>query len=280
MRVAGRAALRRATSCGRCARRPWTRRGAFRRPRRRIDLPRTLAARTFWEFDDAANAPLHGFAGADDYYARASSLRLSSRRSTTPSLCLSAEDDPFLPREALDRARGGAAPSIEFRTTPRGGHIGWVAGVWPARPVYYAERAAVDWLSRRGSPPPAASLRRGRGPLALGGGREVLRGRVGVDDGAAAHDDAVRDLGVLADRRDAEAVGRLLAGATLPTRARARRCGPSCRRSRARRARPASIQRVGQDHGLADHRVRTDVDAGREDALLDARARRDRCSRP
>ena len=25
----------------------------------RIDVPRTLSARTFWEFDDAANAPLH-----------------------------------------------------------------------------------------------------------------------------------------------------------------------------------------------------------------------------
>src|SRR6185369_2350547 len=29
----------------------------------RIDVPRMLNARTFWEFDDAANAPLHGFAG-------------------------------------------------------------------------------------------------------------------------------------------------------------------------------------------------------------------------
>jgi len=33
----------------------------------RIDVARTRNARTFREFDDAANAPLHGFAGADDY---------------------------------------------------------------------------------------------------------------------------------------------------------------------------------------------------------------------
>ncbi|MFY9552751.1 MAG: alpha/beta fold hydrolase, partial [Thermoanaerobaculia bacterium] len=69
----------------------------------RIDVARVLAARTFWEFDDAANAPLHGFAGADDYYRRASSLPLLSSIAA-PTLCLSAEDDPFLPREALARA--------------------------------------------------------------------------------------------------------------------------------------------------------------------------------
>jgi predicted alpha/beta-fold hydrolase len=69
----------------------------------KMNLGRTLAARTFWEFDDAATAPLHGFAGADDYYFRASSLpRLASIAS--PTLCLSAADDPFLPAETLARS--------------------------------------------------------------------------------------------------------------------------------------------------------------------------------
>jgi predicted alpha/beta-fold hydrolase len=103
--------------------------------------------RTFWEFDDAANAPLHGFAGADDYYARASSIRFLPRV-TTPTLCLSAQDDPFLPAEALSRAREAAAPAIEFRVTPRGGHIGFVGGP-PWRPRYWAEESAVRWLAER-----------------------------------------------------------------------------------------------------------------------------------
>jgi len=114
----------------------------------RIDVPRTLSARTFWEFDDAANAPLHGFTGADDYYARASSIGYLPRVAT-PTLCLSAEDDPFLPREALGRARAAAAASVQFGVTARGGHIGFVSGAWPGRPVYFAERQAVDWLARR-----------------------------------------------------------------------------------------------------------------------------------
>jgi hypothetical protein len=113
----------------------------------RIDVPRMLAARTFWEFDDAANAPLHGFAGADDYYARASSIGFLSRV-TTPALCLSAEDDPFLPAEALSRAREAASPAIEFRVTRHGGHIGFIGGP-PWRPRYFAETFAVDWLAER-----------------------------------------------------------------------------------------------------------------------------------
>src|SRR5262249_45607361 len=111
----------------------------------RIDVARTLSARTFWEFDDAANAPLHGFAGADDYYTRASSIGFLPRV-TTPTLCLSAADDPFLPSEPLARARTAAAPAIEFRITARGGHIGWIGGA-PWRPRYFAESFAANWLA-------------------------------------------------------------------------------------------------------------------------------------
>ena len=113
----------------------------------RIDLPRALAARTFWEFDDAANAPLHGFDGADDYYRRASSLGyLSGIEAAT--LCLSAADDPFLPGEALERARRAAPRSVEFVVTARGGHIGFVSGRAPWDARYWAEGVAIDWVAR------------------------------------------------------------------------------------------------------------------------------------
>jgi uncharacterized protein len=114
----------------------------------KIDVARTVASRTFWEFDDAANAPLHGFAGAEDYYRRASSIGFLPRVAT-PTLCLSAQDDPFLPSEALERARSCATPAVEFLVTTRGGHIGWVAGTWPGRPRYFAEEVVVEWLGRR-----------------------------------------------------------------------------------------------------------------------------------
>lgn len=133
----------------------------------RIDLPRTISARTFWEFDDAANAPLHGFKGADDYYRRASSLSFLPRIAT-PTLCLSAEDDPFLPPEALERARAATSPAVTFATTPRGGHIGWVSGPAPWRPRYWAEEFVVDWLAGRLAQAPKAVFRTSGPRRALG----------------------------------------------------------------------------------------------------------------
>lgn len=114
----------------------------------RVDLAATLRARTFVEFDEAATAPIHGFASADDYYTRSSSLQFLSRI-TTPTLVLNAEDDPFLPREALERARAAASPAIDFRTTPCGGHTGFIAGTYPWRCEYWAEERIVEWLSER-----------------------------------------------------------------------------------------------------------------------------------
>jgi predicted alpha/beta-fold hydrolase len=112
-----------------------------------LDLARVRGARTFFEFDDAATAPLHGFSGAADYYARSSSLGFLPRVAT-PTLCLSAEDDPFLPAGVLARAADAASPSVELVTTRRGGHIGFVAGP-PWSPRYWAEETVIDWLSRR-----------------------------------------------------------------------------------------------------------------------------------
>ncbi len=111
---------------------------------RKIDLDLMDRARTFAEFDDAATAPLHGFTGARDYYDRCSSVHfLPDIR--TPTLCLSAEDDPFLPPEVLERVRRDRARCTEVRFTRRGGHLGFVGGV-PWRPMYWAEQTAMDFL--------------------------------------------------------------------------------------------------------------------------------------
>ena len=110
-----------------------------------IDLERVLRARTFWEFDESATGPLHGFTGADDYYARSSSIRFLDRI-TTPVLALNAEDDPFIPAEVLLRAKAAASPAIDFRITRGGGHVGFIGGRAPWRCEYWAEVLAVRWL--------------------------------------------------------------------------------------------------------------------------------------
>jgi predicted alpha/beta-fold hydrolase len=116
--------------------------GRFPEAAARIDLHRVARSRTFRDFDDSATGPLHGFAGAEDYYARSSSLGFLSRIET-PTLCLSAEDDPFLPASVLPRVRGAASPAVTLMTTPRGGHVGFVSS---AGVRYWAEELALDFM--------------------------------------------------------------------------------------------------------------------------------------
>ena len=112
-----------------------------------FDGDRVRRAKTFWEFDDAATAPLHGFRDAADYYDRSSSLRFISGVAV-PTLAFVALDDPFIPRAVIDQAVSLASsnPSIGIELTERGGHVGWIEGsVWPSH--YYMEPRIVEFLS-------------------------------------------------------------------------------------------------------------------------------------
>lgn len=117
-------------------------------------------ARTLYDFDDSVTAPVHGFRDASDYYSRSSSVNFLTgiRR---PTLLLSARNDPFLPRDVLDRVVNVAARndflSVEFHEL--GGHVGFVSGQNPLHPHYYAEERVVDFLARAVSTLPAARLR-------------------------------------------------------------------------------------------------------------------------
>jgi predicted alpha/beta-fold hydrolase len=113
-----------------------------------IDLDGTLKARTFWEFDDAATAPLHGFAGADDYYRRSSSAGFIPAISV-PTLVVHSRDDPFLPVDAIPEAAMHANPSVTPLISNHGGHVGFVAGDVPLAPRFWAEDRIARWLADR-----------------------------------------------------------------------------------------------------------------------------------
>lgn len=112
------------------------------------DLARLERVTTLLEFDDLVTGPLHGFAGADDYYTRSSSLHFL-RDIRRPTLLLSAIDDPFLPREVLDQVRAVARENAQLHPefVEKGGHVGFVAGRIPWRAFYYAEWRVTDWLA-------------------------------------------------------------------------------------------------------------------------------------
>jgi predicted alpha/beta-fold hydrolase len=123
------------------------------------DLDRVRAARSFHEFDDAATAPLHGFASADDYYARSSAKGfLSDIR--TPTLLLQSLDDPFLPPAALPLAEIQANPNLVPVITRTGGHVGFIEGS-PWRPRFWAEAEAARFLAGQLMAEPGGSVRSG-----------------------------------------------------------------------------------------------------------------------
>jgi predicted alpha/beta-fold hydrolase len=113
-----------------------------------LDLDRVFRARTLWEFDDAATAPLHGFEDAADYYGRSSCNQfLGGVR--VPTLLLHARNDPFLPPEAIPYQRVAANPSLIPAFTSSGGHVGFVSGRVPWRPAYWTETAAARFLREK-----------------------------------------------------------------------------------------------------------------------------------
>ncbi len=111
-----------------------------------------LARLTLPLFDELYTAPAWGFAGAQDYYRRSSSLPLIPRIGV-PGLILTARDDPFI---AVEPFEGLARPgNVEVRIVPQGGHLGWLGwdGAWGIR---WGERQVGNWIVNRvgGEPRP------------------------------------------------------------------------------------------------------------------------------
>ncbi len=125
------------------------RRKAIAKRRLFPDVPFTeaevRACRTFAAYDERVTSRLHGFAGALDYWRRASSGPFVGgvRR---PLLAISAEDDPIVPGDALPRA-AAAAEHFRLEVFPAGGHVGFVTGP-PWRFEFYAEVRAAEFLSQ------------------------------------------------------------------------------------------------------------------------------------
>jgi predicted alpha/beta-fold hydrolase len=102
------------------------------------------AARDLRDFDEVFTGPLHGFGGADDYYAR-SSARSQLARIRVPALVLNARNDPFLPASALPRP-GEVGPCVTLWQPAHGGHVGFAAGPWPGHLRSFPE-AVAGWLA-------------------------------------------------------------------------------------------------------------------------------------
>lgn len=103
-----------------------------------FDAKRLGGVRTVFDFDELVTAPLHGFAGADDYWRRAS-CKPWLREIRVPTLVLNARNDPFLPAHALPRA-DQVSSEVKLEFPQQGGHVGFVSGSFPG---------TLDWLPQR-----------------------------------------------------------------------------------------------------------------------------------
>ncbi len=103
-----------------------------------FDADRMRAATTLREFDDTVTAPLHGFAGVDDYWRRASALPLVGDIGL-PTLLLMPRNDPFL-TAACYPSPAQCSPTVTLETPHAGGHVGFSGGTGASRDLWLPTR--------------------------------------------------------------------------------------------------------------------------------------------
>jgi len=111
-----------------------------------IDLNGLDKLDTFYKFDDQITARLHGFRGAEDYYAQSSCRRyLGGIR--TPTLLLHARNDPFMTPAAIPEEHE-LPDNVILELADAGGHVGFVSGKLPWNPVYWLEQRMIEFLEQ------------------------------------------------------------------------------------------------------------------------------------
>lgn len=113
----------------------------------------------FRSFDDRVTAPLFGFTGADDYYARAS-CRGKLGEIRVPTLIVQADDDPFMGAGATPEPQELPA-QVQLERHASGGHLGFVAGERLLQPEYWLEQRLPAFFNQQllihqGKSPPEA----------------------------------------------------------------------------------------------------------------------------
>ena len=127
----------------------------FRRMRRKahlfprnFDASRLRGVTSLRLFDERVTAYYCGFAGADDYYARAAAANVVDRIAV-PALIVHATNDPFIRIRSDTVQRIQSNPNITYIETADGGHCAFLAerngsnddGRW-------AERAVVEFVGK------------------------------------------------------------------------------------------------------------------------------------
>ncbi|MEZ5361664.1 MAG: alpha/beta fold hydrolase [Bryobacterales bacterium] len=102
----------------------------------------SASATSIWDFDDRVTAPAFGFAGAADYYAKASSSGFLSDIAV-PALLIQAEDDPFIPFAVYEDEVFERNSNLTLLKSKQGGHVAFLAR---GGHRFWAEEQAIRWF--------------------------------------------------------------------------------------------------------------------------------------
>lgn len=114
-----------------------------------LALSRLASLETIEQFDEHFTAPVHGFAGAEDYWAKCSARQFLAQI-RVPTLLLNAQDDPLLAPGAFPTAEAEANPDLFLEAPSCGGHVGFIDLREGVRPWF--ERRVVEFLKTQVSP--------------------------------------------------------------------------------------------------------------------------------
>ena len=101
--------------------------------------------KSFWEFDGAYTAPIHGFKSAQDYYTK-SSAKQYLNDIQTDTVVIHALDDPFMTPEILPK-EGEFSKKVTLEVFAHGGHVGFIGGSI-LKPEFYLEDRIVSYFKQ------------------------------------------------------------------------------------------------------------------------------------
>jgi len=101
------------------------------------------SVKTLRQFDDLVTAPIHGFASADDYYDRSSSMHFLSKIEV-PTMVLTAKNDPFYGPGCRPASLFAELENVFGHITVSGGHCGFAGTT--LRGTSWGEQTLMQFL--------------------------------------------------------------------------------------------------------------------------------------
>lgn len=114
----------------------------------RLDVSRLKTLTCVKDFDDKFTAPDGGYLSAEDYYHKASAIRILEDV-RVPSMVLAAQDDPIVPFETFKSDKLSNNPAIRLVAPRYGGHGGFFHRDRGNHDRFWSEDATVNFFQQQ-----------------------------------------------------------------------------------------------------------------------------------